>query len=187
MKWKIIAVLSIFSSLLYAQDVTVKTDTDPDSNLDKYKTFYWASQVDDKLDSGFLFMHDLALKEDIREAVKHEMEGRGYKVDQANPDLIVNFRVFEEPSTLKGYESYGTSYWSGQTVADRENLLTYEVQPGTLLISLLEKKSGHIVWQGFASGLLKEKEFEKDEAKIKQAVNLIFEEYDHRADGYSSR
>lgn len=187
MKWRIVVMLSLLSSLMYAQDVTVKTDTDPDSNLDKYKTFYWASQVDNKLDSGFYFLHDLVLKEDIREAVQHEMEGRGYKVDAANPDLIINFRVFDEPTALKGYESYGTSYWKGQTVTDRENLLTYEVASGTLLISLLEKKSGHIVWQGFASGLLKGEDFEKDETKIKQAVNLIFEEYDHRADGYTSR
>jgi hypothetical protein len=187
MKWKIIVMLSLFCSLIYAQDVTVKADTDPDANLDQYKTFYWASQVDNKLDSGFYFVHDLTLKEDVRDAVQHEMEGRGYKADPVNPDLIVNFRVFEEPSTLKGYETYGDTYWSGQTVTDRDNLLTYEVQPGTLLISLLEKTSGHIVWQGFASGLLKGEDFEKDEAKIKQAVNLVFEEYDHRADGLSSR
>jgi hypothetical protein len=61
------------------------------------------------------------------------------------------------------------------------------VKAGTLLVSLVDRKKGAIVWQGFASGLIDNNQFIKDEVKIHEAVNLIFENYGMRADNYSKK
>jgi len=61
---------------------------------------------------------------------------------------------------------------------------SYVVEPGTLLISLVDRKKGSLVWQGFASGLIDNNTFIKDEGKIREAVNLIFDEYGMRATDY---
>ncbi len=55
----------------------------------------------------FTFSNDLVFKADIRDAVEHEMQGLGYRMEAQSPDLIVNFRVFDQQARIKGYEGYG--------------------------------------------------------------------------------
>lgn len=171
----------------YAQSITVASDRDPKTDFSKYKTFYWASQIDSQLDEGFYFLNDLILKAQVRDAVKAELMGLGYKPDANAPNLIVNFRLFDKPAHLKGIEGYGTNYWGDQTYRLISDTTTYHVEAGTLLVSLVDSKEGKLVWQGFASGLINNNEFLKDEGKIREAVNLIFDEYGLRAKEYSKK
>ena len=172
---------------LNAQTITVKSDRSLESDLSEFKTFYFSSQADAWLDEGVYFMNDLHMKAVIRDAVKAEMMGLGYQLQSHEPDLIVNFRVFDKPVTLKGYEGYGTSYWSDQRYREASDNASYEVEAGTLLLSMADRESGKVVWQGFASGLIQDNAFIKDEGKIREAVNLIFEEYNQRAKEYTRK
>lgn len=170
-----------------AQTITVESDRALDTDFSKYKTFYWASQVDSWLDEGLYFLSDLTTKAIVRDAVKSELMGLGYEMQSHDPDLIVNFRVFEEPVTLKGYEGYGTSYWGDEQYRQISDTTSYDVEAGTLLLSMADRESGTVIWQGFASGLIKDNTFMKDEGKIREAVNLIFEEYNQRAKEYTRK
>lgn len=170
----------------YAQSITVASDKRLNTDFSKYKTFYWASQVDNTLDEGFFFLNDLIFKANVREAVAAELQGLGYTLEPNNPDLIVNFRVFEEPVRLKGQEGYGSTYW-GEQYRSISDTTSYEVEAGTLLVSLVDRQNGEIVWHGFASGLIDNDKFIKDEGKIREAANLIFEEYGLRAKEYSRK
>ncbi|HYF68327.1 MAG TPA: DUF4136 domain-containing protein [Ohtaekwangia sp.] len=184
----ILIVLLAPAMLIQAQDITVRSDEKLNNeNVDNYNTYYWASQIDQTLDPGYYFLNDLVLKATIRDAVKGELEGRGYKSQVSNPDLIVNFRVFDQPVTIKGYEGYGTSYWGDMEFRTADDTTSYDLEAGTLIISLVDRAAGEIVWQGFASGLINDNAFIKDEGKIREAVNLIFDQYAHRATEYSKR
>ena len=170
-----------------AQSITVESDQALDTDFTKYKTFAWASQVDSELDEGLYFLNDLVMKSMIRDAVKSELMGLGYEMATDQPDLIVNFRVFDEPVTLKGFEGYGTSYWNDNNYRQISDTTSYDVEAGTLLVSMADRESGQVVWQGFASGLLENNAFVKDEAKIHEAVNMIFEDYNQRAKEYTRK
>lgn len=170
-----------------AQSITVSSDQNLDTDFDQYKSFGWASQVDSELDEGLYFLNDLVMKSMIRDAVKDELMGLGYEFKTEAPDLIVNFRVFDEPVTLKGYEGYGTSYWGTERYRQISDTTSYNVEAGTLLISMADRESGQVVWQGFASGLLENNAFVKDEGKIHEAVSLIFEDYNQRAKEYTRK
>jgi len=168
--------------------ITVNSDQVLETDFSQYKTFGWASQVDSKLDEGMYFLNDLVMKSMVRDAVKGELLGLGYEMRDEAPDLIVNFRVFDKPVTLKGYEGYGTSYWgTGNTYRQISDTTSYDVEAGTLLVSMADRESGQVVWQGFASGLLENDAFVKDEGKVREAVNFIFEEYNQRAREYTRR
>lgn len=171
----------------HAQAIRVESDRALDTDFSKYKTFYWSSQADQWLDEGFYFLNDLTMKAMIRDAVKGELMGLGYELQSGNPDLIINFRVFDKPVTLKGYEGYGTSYWGDERYREASDTTSYNVEAGTLLISMANRESGKVVWQGFASGLIENDAFVKDEGKIREAVNLIFEEFDQRAKEYTRK
>lgn len=170
------------------QNITVKSDRSLDTEFDNYKSFYWSSQADAWLDEGGMyFLNDLGMKSIIRDAVKAEMMGLGYQLQSYEPDLIVNFRIFDKPVTLKGYEGYGTSYWGSERYRTVDDAKSYDVEAGTLLVSLADRESGAVVWQGFASGLIENNVFIKEEGRIREAVNLIFEEYNQRAKEYTRK
>ncbi|WP_338872089.1 DUF4136 domain-containing protein [Spirosoma sp. SC4-14] len=179
-----IAALALASSLTQAQTVTVNSEAKPNTDFSKYKTYVWASQVDSKLDPGLYFLNDLVLKKQIRDAVAFSMDGRGYKFNRQNPDLIVNFRVFDQPTTIKGYTGAGSDYFTPgeiQTLGDEQDI---KVQPGTILINLVDTKTDQAIWTGLASGLTSDNGFDRQQGKIREAVNLIFNKYPYRADSY---
>ena len=178
----IAAALLLTVSLTQAQNVTVDADKKLNTDFSKYKTYTWASQVDAKLDPGLYFLNDLALKERIRNAVGFAMDGRGYKFTRQSPDLLVNFRVFDKPTTIKGFTGYGTTYFGANEVREPEDVTTFEVKAGSLIVNLVDMKTGQVVWRGLASGLTNSNGFDRSDNKIKQAVNLIFEQYTARAD-----
>jgi hypothetical protein len=180
-------VLLVSTLFTYAQQVLVRSDHELNTDFSKYKTFYWAPQVVDKTDSEAMFLNDLTFKALIMEAVADEMEGLGYTPDENAPDLIVNFRVFDKPARIKGTEGYGNSYWGGQEYRSISDTTSYKIDPGTLLVSLVDRKQSRMIWHGFASGLLNNNEFVRDEVKIREAVKLIFDEYGQRAPGLTRK
>ncbi len=148
-----VAALALTTSLLQAQKITVNTETTPNIDFSKYKTYTWASQVDSKLDPGLYFLNDLVLKKQIRDAVGFSMDGRGYKFQRQNSDLLVNFRVFDRPATIKGYTNSGSGYFGPgelQSLGDEKDI---KVQPGSVLVNLVDTKNDRVIWTGVASGL----------------------------------
>ena len=165
---------------LFGQTVTVRSDH-ADVDFSGYKTFDWADQVDNQLDSGFYFLNDLILKAQVREAVRNEMMGLGYELSDNSPDLIVNFRLFDKPARLQSMEDYGDDYWGATSYTNIGENTTYEVDAGTLVVSLIDRKSGKVVWNGFASGLIDNDQFIKDEGRVIEAVTMIFDDYNENA------
>jgi hypothetical protein len=118
----------------------------------------------------------------IKSEIAAELEGRGYKRNDATPDLLVSYKVLEGRGRLKGYTTDTPEIVSGTQVHTPEDTTTYTLQPGTLLINLIDKKNSKVVWDGFASGLIQGDAFTADPTKLKEAVHLIFEKFKSTAD-----
>jgi hypothetical protein len=181
------ALIMLFAVAAGAQTITVRSDEITDTDFSKYKTFYWASQVDNELDEGVNFLNDVVLKAQIRDAVKSELTGLGYEINKDQPDLIINFRVFDKPVKLRGSEGYGDQYWGAQPVTGISDTTSHQLDAGSLLVSFVERESGRMLWQGFASGLINNNEFIKDEGKVREAVNMVFDEFNRRAREYTRK
>jgi hypothetical protein len=183
----LVLLCSTMFSYAQAQRISVESEKAANTDFSKFKTFYWISQIDSESDKGSVFfLNDLVLQAQVIDAVKAELMGLGYTLDANKPDMLVNFRVFDSPTTLRIPEDYGNNYWGGyqlRPISDR----TIDVKAGTLLINLIDRENGTIVWQGFASGLINNNAFIKDEATIHEAVNLIFENFNERAKDYSRK
>jgi hypothetical protein len=153
-----------------------------DANMEEYNTYAFASQVDSKLDAGVFFLNDLILKAEVRDAVKHEMDSRGYRYDPTSADLVVNFRVFDKATTVQGLQGLGDGYWSSGEADSFNTPETVNLKEGSVIIHLVDRKTGELVWQGYASGLMDGNVFKKEKNKITEAVSMIFDSYIHRAD-----
>lgn len=179
-----ITALCLTASFTQAQDVIIDSETQPNVDFGKFKTYAWASQVDSKLDSGQYFLSDLALKKQIRDAVSYAMDGRGYKFTRQNPDLIINFRVFDKPTTMKGYTGGNSGYFNASEVQGIIDEQEIQVKEGTILVNIVDTKTDQAIWRGLASGLTSNNSFNRQEGKVREAVNLIFNRYEYRADKY---
>ena len=145
-------------------------------------TYGFASQVDNKLDEGLFFFNDLILKAEVRDAVKHEMDSRGYTHTTGQPDLVVNFRVFDKPAEIQSVDQLGTNYWAAGEVNAYTNPETVRLQEGSIMVHVVDRKTGKLVWQGYASGLMDGNVFSKEGNKIDEAVSMVFDKFDYRAD-----
>lgn len=153
------------------------------SKIDDYNTYAFTSQVDNKLEAGIHFLNDLALKAQIRDAVMHELEAKGYEKTTTQPDFVVNFRVFDEPVTIENaFDGLGGDYWDAGLVTGVVDSDPVKLDAGSLIIHILDRETGKVVWQGYTSGLMDGNVFDKDEDKIVEAVSLVMDRFNHRGD-----
>ena len=175
-------IIIFFIAALYGctqQDYLVQSDKALDANFENYSTYAFSTHAISE-DVQFV-LRDIELKHNIREAIKDEMEAKGYKLDMQNPDLLVNFRVFEEETELIGYQE-GTDYWTDEEIRTADDRTTYQLEEGSLIIDLVDAESGVAVWRGYASGILEKNKFDRNERSIATAVDMIFDDYEYRAD-----
>jgi hypothetical protein len=183
---------------------TVATDLNRDADVDfaQYQSFTFAEQLMDENKNEF-FMRNSDLKENLKDAVMHEMKARGYDKKDGEGDLIVNFRVIEEPMQMTGFPNntmadnagfWGTGEVAGATGAGADaglgtaaggvdaatGQVTYNLEKGSILVQMVDRETGLLVWQGHATGITDEENI--DNKSIRQAVSLIFDEFTQRAD-----
>ena len=190
---KLIPFIALFPFLLMfscsQKSYTVSSDRVPSVDMNKYETYAWAEYAGDNSTAKYT-LNDLLLKTYLRGEIREELEGHGFNVTESNADMLVNFIVFEKPTDFKGYgpiqeDNYYYDYYYGiEPDKDLGESRTYRFDDGTLVIQIVDKKSGKMVWQGYASGIMDGNMFDRDENNIEEAVELIFSELDARGDNY---
>lgn len=165
--------------------VKVGSDIKLGTPIKNYSTFSWVSDID-KIPSdevfvgpnGVLVFNNETARSKIKDAIKYELTAKGFKMEESDPDMLVNFIVFEQKGQLRTYNGY--QIVGGDSLRTEESPETVTVKPGTLLITILGGHDEGIVWQGYASGILTPKSVKSD-AKIKAAVERIMDKFDYRA------
>lgn len=171
----LIAILLVgFLSACAPSTALVKTDYDKDADFSKFKTFYWSEEIDNNKEGHPILNNTLVTKR-IKTAIISEMEGRGYVLSPENPDLLVNFHiVVEEKTEYRSVPSMGYRYWW------RDDVRPHKYNEGTLIIDLVDHDEKQLVWQGYSSGILRDKA-QAVESKIRESISLIFQQYRYRA------
>ena len=171
-----VVALALTISLTQAQTITVDSELRPNIDFSHYKSYVWASQLDNKLDPAT----SLILKEQVQDAVGYALDGRGYTFVPQSPDLLVNFQVFDKPTTIRGYVGGDATYVTPGLNSDKD----ISVNAGTILVNLVDSRTDQVVWQGLASGLTSSNGFDRQKGRVREAVNLIFNKYPYRADKF---
>ncbi len=187
----LLLLLTLATTPLMAQRYTVVSNVDYSAPFDDYKTYSWAKQVT-MTNSLAYAINDLTLKSKIKDAVAHEMEARTMTMQKNNPDILVNFRVFEKPVTIEEADGFFTDadYWGTDEVRNNalgtlpyaatynEDDTEYFLDKGTLMVQLVDAKKGVVVWQGYASGLMDGNVFDRNPDHVAKAARLIFDKLD---------
>ena len=164
-----------------AAQPTIRTNSAPSVNLAAYNTFGFPEQTG--TDRGG---YSTLVTEYFKSAVRQQMEMRGYRYVDANPELLVNFfanvhertEVYSQPSFSMAYGYYGYRYgmynaWPLYT--NELNTMTYPV--GTANVDIVDASKRQLVWEGIAKGRVSDAQMSNPQPAIAQVVSQIFDRF----------
>jgi cellobiose-specific phosphotransferase system component IIB len=179
----------LFSLCLSTRSQDIGTDRELDANIEAYQTYDWTNKIDQiPTDAVFIgpngvtVFNNETVRSKIKASVAYELSARGYKQTEQNPDFLVHFDVLEQPAEIVTYNGYRLLYNGLDTVRTEENVNQTAVEAGTVMVNFIDKKTGEMVWRGYASGILKP-DMINDETKVRSAISSIFGEYRFKAKG----
>lgn len=173
----LIALFTLHLLLSGCSSVTkVYSEEEPGVNLYKYRTFDWLDTKSVKQgNSGPQWLNERA-ENKIRSSVETQMGRYGLKPCDERPDLLLHFHI-----VIKNEVFYIQDWWcdeeTGTEFGRCHRLRPVNYQEGTLVIDFMDAKTGNQVWRGAAVGVLENVAPEKADARIEEAVRLIFEKF----------
>jgi hypothetical protein len=160
----------------------VGKNSDITADFKDIKTYSWTADIDNIPKdaifvgaNGVYVYNNESTRKMIKDALQYELDSRGYKISVSDPDMLISYLVTEQPASLRTTNGYVTLS-SGENVRTESNVTYTDVKPGTLIINFIDVKSGKMIWQGFASGILQPDQL-NDEAKVRQAVSSVFSQF----------
>jgi hypothetical protein len=125
-------------------------DYDVEADFSKYKTFRWATDVEDKTETGF---DNSLMDKRLKHAISLELENKGYVKAEKDVDLIL---AYEQSSHMEE-DVYVTSYHQGW----RHHGLGFGVSrvsrdrymEGMIIMKIYDNETDELIWQGWASGI----------------------------------
>jgi hypothetical protein len=160
----------------------VSTDFDATVDFSTYATFAFM----DRAERGQALTYDTIGDRRVIAAVTRELEARGYRRVESDPDLLVNFAMTTEdiqdvrtvPSAglpppwygWRGGYYYPWPAYSYETYVD-------QYERGTLFIDLVDTERRQLVWEGRAVGRITKATREDPAGALDNAVAEIFARY----------
>ncbi|MEE4298905.1 MAG: DUF4136 domain-containing protein [Pseudomonadales bacterium] len=156
-----------------ASQPRIRYDSAPDADLAAAYTFSFLEPLGTDRDG-----YDTLLSQRLKAATRRDLELRGYRYVEEDPDLLVNFgaslderlRVTSGPSTGVGYYWYRRGFYSGW-VGYEDRVDSY--REGTLNIDVVDAETMRMLWEGVAVGRVTDATIENAAQKIDDAVRDI--------------
>lgn len=161
----------------------VRVHSAPEVDFSSYGSFGFPDQTG--TDRGG---YSTLLTNYFKTAVREQMERRGYRYVDANPDLLVNFfanvrertEVRSRPGIAYGYYGYRYGLYDAWPLYEQEiDTVTYPV--GTANIDIVDARRKQMIWEGVAQGRIREADMDDPEQAIRRVVGLLFERFPGRA------
>jgi hypothetical protein len=148
--------------------IEVNCDYNPRFNFSSVKTFAWY-----RVPAKEMVVSQLTLQR-IEDAVKNQMEAKGYRLVSENADFLVAIHAFVQNKVR--VEDYG--YAGGPYGWGPRDVEVYSYQEGTVMLDFVEAKSRELFWRGAAQGALaRSRTPEQREERINEAVEKLLEKY----------
>lgn len=182
--------LLLLAVLLLAACATgpnIRTDQDPQADFSRYQTWAFYSPIAME-SSGYSTWITSRIKDNIR----REMQARGYRYDESNPQLLVNFQgvlkdkidVYSTPRM--GYDAfygYRRGYFYPSPFWDNDTMVRQYTE-GTLTVDMVDAAQKRLLWTGAAIGRVSSKQTQPQRmGEIDISISQIFGQYPHRLGG----
>lgn len=184
---KLILTSAVLCLFLMARSQDVGASSALGSSLNNYDSYSWTNDIDqipaDKVflgANGIVVYNNNSTRSMIKDAIMYELDANGYHQQYYDYDMLIQFLVTEQPGELITMEGYHVINGGLDTVRTEDHIETVAIEPGTLLINITDAETNKMLWQGYASGILKA-DMINSESKVREAVSSIFDEFDYKA------
>lgn len=158
----------------------IRSDQDPSADFAAYQTYGFVSELgtDREGYSSLVTTH-------FKNAVNTEMQARGYRLVEQNPDLLVNFFTSMKERTetrnedvFLGTQLYRDRFgnYAAWPLYDR-NTVTRNYEVGTASIDVVDARRRQLVWEGVAEGRIKPEDRDNPAESIASAVRDLFRRF----------
>lgn len=175
----------------------IHTHTDPAIRLPEYRTYGFVEEPGTNRAGYSTFVTAY-----FKEAIRREMDARGYVYAESDPDLLVNFNanareVTEVRSTPSlagpefGFGYYG--YRSGLYMYGPwypfygRDIDTVRYTIGTANVDIVDSRRKAMVWEGVAEGRLSREAMRQPQQAISDAIADMFKDFPARSGGAVQR
>lgn len=173
MKYFVLLYLSLLI-ISCSEKIRVYTDMDSSRDVRTFTSYQWEQVKDVETGNNPIYYNELNDKR-IKTEVNAQLKNKGYELIDGETQLIVHYHIVITNETA--YRDM-TSYYHGArwTQNDRE---AYTLREGTLIIDFMDAKTNELVWRGYAISVLDEFRPDLAEAKFREAITKIFQEFPH--------
>jgi len=156
--------------------IDVYYDVDKDADFTSYKTYDWMPPPEPSPDDRDAAEPDDSTNTElIRSLVDAQLVAKGLEREPDNPDLLVmHHGGSENRIDVGGFGyAYGGSYsgWQGAGIG------IYSYHGGTLIVDLVDARTGQLAWRGSAQGTLVSGTTRQAKKVIVEAIEKLFEAY----------
>ncbi|TYT25946.1 DUF4136 domain-containing protein [Luteimonas viscosa] len=174
----------LFLAAACASGPRITADYDRSADFTSYRSFGFPERLGTD-QAGY----ESLVTQTLKDAVRQQMESRGYTYAEAGADLLVNFNgrlarrtdVSQTPAALPyyGYRRGIYGGWGGYAYETRVD----QYVEGTLNIDIVDARRKQLVWEGVAVGRVGNKTSQDRQAALRSAVTEVFAKYPFRAGG----
>jgi len=168
-----------------APKINTRSQTDPSVNLASYHTYNFVAEPGTNRGG-----YSTPITTYFKTAISRELDARGYKLTEDNPQLLINFNtnareqvdIRSTPSMSYGYGYYG--YRGGMYAAGPiggSDVETVRYKQGTANIDVVDAAKKQLVWEGVAEGKITDTMMKNPQATIDTVITDMFLNYPVKA------
>ncbi len=181
------------------EETVVDYDYSYYGRFDKYKTFDFLETQN----IGTTQLHS----ELIKRSITKRLQSQGYRVASKRPGILISYKLFYNDLMMHSYSQPSFDYWltsrkgadylldpetEEELKEEEEELrkaskeydpIKCELKEGSLFISFFDRKRKKVIWQGFASGVFGNEQFD-NERFVARTVGKILDQYRILAEGF---
>jgi Domain of unknown function (DUF4136) len=177
--------MSLALSGCAAPKINTRSQTDPSVNLASYHTYNFVAEPGTNRGG-----YSTPITTYFKTAISRELDARGYKLTEENPQLLINFNtnareqvdIRSTPSMSYGYGYYG--YRGGMYAAGPiggSDVETVRYKQGTANIDVVDAAKKQLVWEGVAEGKITDTMMKNPQATIDTVITDMFLNYPVKA------
>ncbi len=176
-KFLMFALVPLMSGCLFYKEMPVEYDYSYKGKFKKYKTFGF-------LDNQNKIQYGSVDEADMQYFIIKHMNFLGYKEKVKKPDLLISYTFFEDSLKFRGYLQPELDDWIKNPQTNLNyNSRSYDIDKGTLLIQLYDRKRAKTIWQGYSTEVYGEVDF-KNGKDMRNVVRSILDKYQVFAEGF---
>lgn len=161
----------------------IRVNQDQAADFGRYHTFGFPSETG--TDRGG---YSTLLTSYFKTSITREMEARGYKYAETNPDLLVNFFVNvrhesdTRPRMGMGYGYYGYRYglYTAWPLYDLDTQ-TVHYRVGTANIDIVDASKKQLLWEGVAEGQITDQDMDNPQKTVDSVVTQVMSRFPGRS------